>query len=244
MVDLLYCEFLKLKHSKMFFISIMGAFVAPLMVFVGWMKLKIEQTGTVVTYDMLFSDTNLYTMLLFGIIVYCVIAAYLFSHEYTENTLKNILTVPVSKTKFILAKFIMLYFWIIGLTLITWATTLLLGIVGSADGFSRVAIISSFIEFIIGASLLFLSLTPFVFVTLWFKNIVPTIIFSAAATMINIALANDELAALFPWSAPQIIASGINISKYPLILSYISILIISVIGFAASMIYFKKQDIK
>lgn len=244
MVDLLYCEFLKLKRSKIFFISIVAAFVPPLMVFVGWMKSNINGRNMFVTYEVLFSNTNLYTMLLFGIIVYCVITADLFSREYTENTLKNILTIPVSKTKFILGKFIMLYFWIIGLTLITWITTLILGIIGSAGGFSRVAITSSLIEFIVGASLLFLSLTPFVFVTLWFKNIVPTMIFAAAVTMINIALANDDLAALFPWSASQIIASGTNISQYSSTLSYISVLSTSIIGFMASMIYFKKQDIK
>lgn len=159
MVDLLYCEFLKLKRSQMFFISIMGSFVAPLMSFAGWMKGKMGGREYVVTYKDFFGDINLYTLMIFGLIVYCVIAAYLFSREHTENTLKTILTIPVSKSKFIFTKFIMLYIWIIGLTLVTWTSSMILAIVGGASDF-RIAILgSSAVEFLLGATLLYLTLT-------------------------------------------------------------------------------------
>ncbi|WFD08914.1 ABC transporter permease [Tepidibacter hydrothermalis] len=243
MVNLLYCEFLKLKRSQMFLISIMGAFVAPLMVFGGWMKAKVKGHGDIVTYEYFFSDVNLYTIMVFGLIVYCVIAAYLFSREHTENTLKTILTIPVSKTKFIFTKFIMLYIWIIGLTLITWTSSLILTLIGGATDFRIDVIGSSSVAFLLGATLLYLTLTPFVYATLWFKNIVPVIIGAASVTMINIMLSNDELMALFPWTATYVIASHKSIPTYPVALSYLSVLIIGGIGFVASLLYFKGQDI-
>lgn len=90
----------------MFLISILGAMVAPIMVFAGLIKVKITEPEKVITYWDMMEQTNLYMLLFFGIIVYGVIAAYLFSREYSENTLKSILTVPVSKEAFLIAKFL------------------------------------------------------------------------------------------------------------------------------------------
>lgn len=49
------------------------------------------------------------------------IAAYLFSREYTESTLKTILPIPISRTKLLIGKFCTLLLWIVMLTLVTWA---------------------------------------------------------------------------------------------------------------------------
>lgn len=245
MANILYCEFLKLKRSKMFLISILGGMVAPIMVFAGLIKARISKPEMIITYKDLFDQTSLYVLLLFGLIVYGVIAAYLFSREYTENTLKSIITIPVSKTSFILGKFLMLFIWIILLTLVGWVGTLLLGVLGRAEEFSFTILLISLRQYVVGASLLYLTMSPFVFITLWVKNLVPPIIAVAAVALGNVALSNEDLAVLFPWSSGYLIAMDlIGNFSYGIGIAITIILITFVVGFAASILYFKKQDIK
>ncbi|WP_422486851.1 ABC transporter permease [Gudongella sp. DL1XJH-153] len=245
MVNLLFCEFFKLKRSKMFLISILGAMVAPIMVFAGLIKVKITEPEKVITYWEMLGQTNLYMLLLFGIIVYGVIAAYLFSREYSENTLKSILTVPVSKEAFLVAKFLMLFVWMLILTMVAWASTLGLSIVGNAAEFSGAVIMQSLKEYFLGVLLLYLTMSPFVFITLWQKNLVTPIISVATVVLGNVALANEDLAVLFPWSAPYLIASGvIKELSYSIEAALVIVFVVFFIGIVASFVYFKRQDVK
>lgn len=245
MFALLYCEFLKLKRSKMFLISVLGAMVAPIMVFAGLIKAKITEPDKIITYLDMLEQTNLYVLLLFGVIVYGVIAAFLFSREYTENTLKLVLTVPVSKGAFLITKLLMLFLWMMILTAVAWVSTLVLSIVGNAAEFNVNVIIQSLEEFFLGAFLLYFTMSPFVFLTLWHKNLVSPIIAAATVVLGNVALANQDLAVLFPWTSPYLIASG-DIAKYHYSIETALVIIfaVSFIGFFASFIYFKKQDVK
>lgn len=245
MLNLLYCEFLKLKRSKMFFISILGAMVAPIMVFAGLIKAKITVPDRVITYWDMLEQTNLYVLLLFGIIVYGVIAAYLFSREYTENTLKSMLTVPVSKEAFLVAKFLMLFVWMMILTAMAWISTLFLSVIGNAAELNTSVIMQSLKEYFLGAFLLYFTMSPFVFITLWLKNLASPIIIVAAVVLGNVALANEDLAVLFPWSSPYLIASG-DIAQYNYSIEIALAIILAVFftGIFASFTYFKKQDVK
>lgn len=245
MVNLLYCEFLKLKRSKMLLISVLGAMVAPIMVFAGLVKAKITEPDKIITYWDMLEQTNLYVLLLFGVIVYGVIAAYLFSREYTENTLKAVLTVPVSKGAFLTSKFLMLFVWMMILTAVAWVVTLILSVIGNAAEFSVDIIVESLKEYFLGAFLLYFTMSPFVFITLWLKNLVTPIIATATAVLGNVALANEDLGVLFPWTSPYLIASG-DIVKYSYSTETALTIILAVfsIGIFASFIYFEKEDVK
>lgn len=94
------------------------------------------------------------------------------------------------------------------LTMVAWVFTLLLSIVGNAAEVSGAVIMQSLKEYFLGALLLYLTMSPFVFITLWLKNLVSPIISVAAVALGNVALANEDLAVLFPWSSPYLIASG------------------------------------
>lgn len=68
MVDLVYTELLKLKRSKMFLISIIGAAVAPFMVVVAsYIHMKTKQPTPFIQFDELFDNTSLYTVLIIGV---------------------------------------------------------------------------------------------------------------------------------------------------------------------------------
>lgn len=119
----------------MFLISIIGAGVAPLLVVVAsYIHIKTKQPTPTIWFHQLFTEVNLYTTLVIGFPLYGVVIAYMFTREYTEDTLKNLLTIPVSRISFIISKFIILFLWIVMLTLVAWTLTLILGVLGGFPG--------------------------------------------------------------------------------------------------------------
>lgn len=243
MVNLVYTELLKLKRAKMFTVSLIGAAAAPLMVFIGYLDYTSKRPGESILFSEAFSQTNLYVHLLIGTLLYGVITAYLFNREYVEDTLKNLLTIPVSRTSLIASKLVLLFIWILTLTLVAWGLTLILGLIGQYEGLNAALLLQSLKQFLIGGGLLFLLSTPTMFVTFLFKNYVPTIIFTAVITMGNVALANREYKVIYPWSAVNAIAENSFVPEYPPLYSYVAIIATAIIGLIATIIYFKKVDI-
>ncbi|MCR8845175.1 ABC transporter permease [Paenibacillus sp. SC116] len=243
MVNLLYTELLKLKRAKMFMISVIGSMAAPIMMFIAFLSMKREKPETILTFDVSFYNTNLNVLMLIGTLLYGVIAAYLFSREYTEDTLKNLLTIPVSKTSLIVSKWLLLLLWIFMLTLVAWVMTLLLSFVAQFEGLSVAVIVDSLRQFFVGAFLLFLLSTPIILITMLFKNFVPTIIFTAVVTMANLTVIDTDYQGLFPWSAVHMVVTNSTEFVYPISYSYAIIFATSILGLAATIVYFKRSDI-
>ncbi len=107
----------------------------------------------------IYSDSVLYIMLLVNIMIYVAIAAYLFSREYTESTLKTILPIPISRTKLLIGKFCTLLLWIVMLTLVTWAGIFIVcglyDAVFTLEGYSLLVAIVWLPKFLFGSILMF-----------------------------------------------------------------------------------------
>jgi bacitracin transport system permease protein len=119
------------------------------------------------------------------------------------------MTIPVSKIRYITGKYLMLFLWIMVLTLISWGLLLVLGILGQLSDLNIGTLVLYLGRYLLGGFLMYLLTTPFVFLTLWLKNLVPSIILAAVITMVNVAIINDvDFVALFPWSAVFVTANG------------------------------------
>jgi bacitracin transport system permease protein len=249
LVNLIYCELLKLKRSKMLLISFLGALVTPIMMIVDGIRTHYAHPEIVNTLADLYDSCLFYTMIIFGLLVYTVIAAYLFSREYSEKTLKTVLTVPVPKLSLIASKFNMLFIWIIALTLVSWVSTFILAatynvIFGIAE-FSMTVALRYLGKMLLGGVLMFLTLSPFAFLAEWTKGIVVPVIVAATVLMGNAALSNEALGALFPWTATLLLINGkITGIGYLNTFAISLIALVSILGFLASVIYFQKEDIK
>lgn len=225
-------------------ISTVGASVVPFMVvFASFIQMKTENPSPVIKFHELFSNANLYTVLVVGVPLYGVVAAYIFNREYMDDTLKNLLTIPISRVNLILSKLLLLFMWIIFLTIVSWGLTLILGVLLQFQGLSQSLISESFLQFLIGGVLLFALSTPIVLITVVLKNYVPTIIFTILITLINIMTANSEHRGLFPWAAAGDISMNTLLPTYPQEYSYIGIALFSILGFVSLLIYFNKVDI-
>ncbi len=127
------------------------------------------------------------------------------------------------------------------LTLVAWALTLILGLLGNFPGFNIALLLGSFLEFLICGGLLFLLSSPIVLLTLVMKSYVPPIILTVIITMTNLMLVNSKHKDLFPWTATLDIANNELQPTYPPEYSYIIIAVTTISGFIATLFYFKKS---
>lgn len=244
LVSLLQCEWMKLKNSKMLLVSVLGAMVTPFMLFVEILKESSDKPDFQFTYYTLFSHSNFYMILIFGLVVYTVFTAFLYSREYTENTLKMILTIPVSRHALLISKFIVLLIWCVLLSVLSWIFCLIISCICGAAGFSIVVLAKSLWENIYATTILVFTLTPLIYLSILTKGIVVPVITSATILMVNAALSNESYASLFPWSASYLLATKGLDPAYPKEIVIAILIFTSVAGMVLSFWYFEKNDVK
>jgi ABC-2 type transport system permease protein/bacitracin transport system permease protein len=232
-------EFLKLKRSKIFLLSLMGAVLPPLLMFIAVTSFNEAQS-----FDTLFKNVNMYMSAMFAVLIFAIIISYLFGREYNEHTLKTMLTIPISREKFLISKYIMFLVWIVILTVVTSISTLILGFIAGLEGLTLKLFLDSFCQLLSANVLLFLTFTPFVFVSLLITNMVPAMVGGATLSLINLMVYGQNWAPFVPWVCPYLIASG-EIAKYStnIMVSYGIILATFLIGLVISHIYFTRKDV-
>ena len=232
-------EFLKLKRSKIFLLSILGAILPPFLMFIA-----VTSFDEGNTFEMMFTNVNMYMSAMFAVLIFAIIISYLFGREYNEHTLKTMLTIPVSRGKFLASKYMMFLMWVVILTMVTSFSTLVFGFIAGLDGFSLKLFIDSFAQLLFANVLLFLTFSPFVFISLVVTNMVPAMVGGAGLTLVNMLIYGQTWAPYVPWVCPYLIASG-EIAEYSasVTVSYGIILATFVIGLVISYIYFTRTDV-
>ncbi|MBR4447168.1 ABC transporter permease [Methanobrevibacter sp.] len=239
MLTFIEMEFLKLKRSNIFLLSLIGAILPPLLMFIA-----VSAFGEGSTFAVLFSNVNMYMSAIFAVLLFAIMISYLFGREYNEHTLKTMLTIPVSRGKFLISKYIMFLVWIVILTVVTTLSTAIFGFAAGLEGFSLKLFIDSFTQLLFANGLLFLTFSPFVFVSLFVTNMVLAMVGGAGLTLLNLLIYGQNWAPYVPWVCPYLIASG-EIADYSasITVSYGIILLTFVIGLIISYLYFTKTDV-
>lgn len=233
----------------MFLISLLGTFVAPFLNFIMFYSLKKERMEEIEFLK--FADqTNTFIVLLIGTMLYGLIATYLYNREYEEDTLKNLLTIPVNRTKLIFSKMILLFGWIELLSIFAVVLTVIFAFLGGFQGITGDNILEVTRSFTLGGGLLFLLAAPIILITLLFKNYVPSIAFAIAVTIGSFIMLNSEKVVFYPWGSAYILVSTevsleefTNAAETSLYTPLILIILTFLVSLIATLIFFRKQDI-
>lgn len=246
---LLQCEYIKLKHSKFLLIGILGTLIVPIFVTVKAITKYLSDSGIAMSLFSLYDDSLMFLMLLFAPMVLTILGAWIIGREYTDGTLKNLFAIPVSRTAFLWGK--ILFFAILTLTfmLTSWLEILIAAFLCKCfipvTEFTMPYFIFFLIKMCLGGILLFATQTPFIYLTIWTKGFVAPLIAIAVISLINVVLSNSPIAGFYPWSASYLLVigrlSGQGCSKE---ISLSIILAICLLGIAASMLRFKKEEVK
>lgn len=208
MLNFIKTEFIKLKSSRLFFLSLLTGFIPPLLMYIGVLETLVDDPFYVLKFAMLFRETNLYMTGLFAVFVLCIIISYLIGREYNEHTLKLVLTSPVSKIKYLVGKYIVFIIWALLLFVITFVGTILVGLFVGGVGLTFDLALQYLGQLLIGGFLLCLVMTPFIFLSMIMKNIVPSMIVGGMLVLANLLSYSCSWGPYSPWMACYIISSN------------------------------------
>lgn len=196
-----------------------------------------------------------------GIIAFGFVASWVFGREYSDRTVKDLLALPVSRTKIVVAKFAIVFLWCLFLTALLlgfgllvgalvgikgWPNNSILGLVGLAT-MSNEAIANLFISYLLAALLNILLCTPIgLFAGLGRGYLAPlafVLLMMILSQFVSIGL--PSVAIYFPWSVPSILSAASR-PGVPVLnaVSYAMVLLTSAIGLAGSIFWWQFADQK
>lgn len=233
LVNFVLMEFNKVKGTRTFLITVIGALLVPLLQTI----IQLVSGGGVLI-DSLNDEYSIY-LTLFSIIFTAIIINYLFTVDIETHTLKSIIPIPISRNEYIAGKLITLLLWMIILALITIAASFILFPLSGMRGFDLNPILIGAFNYLIGTILLFLAMIPIAFITVFTKNTSAGLVISVFIVFLNL-LGRKELA-YNPWILPSKIAfepGNIN-----LMLACGIIIVVAIISYILLRQTFNKRDI-
>lgn len=243
MFNFIQAEFLKLKRSRIFTLSILGAMAPSLLMFLALLVYN-SQNSSSLPADEFLNFIPFYYLLLIGVMLFSLIIAHLFTREYKEHTLKSILTSPISKTHYVMGKFVMFIIWALILAVVAFVSAIVLGSLGGMEGLTLDMAIDTLTQLLVGSILLAIAMTPFAFISLLFKNTIPVVIAGVVVSLSNSIVYGQEQSPLSPWCSPLLYsANELTNYSYGVQTPLLIIGITCLIGILLAIIYFNKTDV-
>lgn len=128
MFNIIYSEFIKLKKSYTLIIALIAAFLMPSIQFagaIGNQYTDVPQMARERFLEEYIANVEMMSFQFVYIIIFSLIAAYIFSREFTDKTSNILYTYPISKIKIYIGKFITIYILILFVYIIQFITTYL-----------------------------------------------------------------------------------------------------------------------
>lgn len=239
MVRLIKTEFLKYKRYNILWLGIVSVLFSIILA-------AFQLAGTnnsVVSYAVLSEGVIWNHFSLFLPFTFTLVVGYSINREYTDFTLKNILTVPVSKFRLILSKLIVGY----GLVIFEWifsfiVTLVIAGIMNCADINFNSCLISLEQLFIVSTCCYIAVLPVIVITTRKQDKFLSGVIFSFFYGFCGIFLADGNLINLYPMTTGLVFSNYAHDEKvvyYPALST--SVMVIIFIGTIILLKVFNRQ---
>ncbi len=248
MADIVYCELIKLRRSKIILIGTLGSLIVPFLVVINDIRICFSDPSITLSLGGIYEDTIMFIMLLFGPLVMAVVATYLVSREYTEKTLKTIFAVPIGRRRFMAGKFITLFILVVLFMVLSCLNIVVIAVFCNlfmdVSEVSILSVIYILVQMIKGGILLFATISPFVYLSLRAKGTLAPFIAIAAVSLLNVVLSGSQIAGFYPWTAAYLLLIGrLEQSGCPVPVGISIILLVCLSGICFSILRFQKNDI-
>ncbi len=171
--------------------------------------------------------------------MFILIVSWIFGREFADSTVKDLLAVPVPRFSILLAKFIVVAAWSVFLTLVIFASGLMMGLIIGLPESSLGALAQGSALVLITAGLVIPVALPFaLFASIGRGYLLPVglAVLTAVATNLVIFLGWGDL---FPWAVPGLFAQG----KSALSLASYSIVVVTgLAGILATYLWWRFAD--
>lgn len=217
--EVLTVEFLKLRRSKITWISWLAFSILPLAG--GLFMWMVKEPGRAAQFGLMGQKARLagltaewpsyFTLLnqeacVGGMVLLAILAAYVFGREYSDGTAKNMLTLPVARPWFAVAKLIVLFAWSGALTVSFIAEGFLVGAALELPGLS-LSLAAAAVRDILFAGLVGYLLIPAVtWIATLGRGYLPPIGFAVFMLVLGNVFGATGWGKWFPWSIVPMLA--------------------------------------
>jgi len=173
-----------------------------------------------------------------GVMLFGLIASWVFGREYSDRTVKDLLALPTSRSAIVFAKFVVVAVWAAVLT----AMMVLVGLgVGAAIALppaSFQVMLQGTVTLAIAAMLTVALVTPIAFFASAGHGYLPPIGVMILVLGLAQVIAIAGWGEYFPWSIPGLYVQGENLGT----VSYVIVILTSVAGIAGTMLWWELAD--
>lgn len=235
-------EFLKLKDSKLVYFMIGTIIFMPVTLLMLVIVLNSDQRYDSVTYLEYMAMILKFYLTAVGVTLYNWIAAAIVAREFRMDTLKSQLTIPISRTSFLLIKLIFISLILMGMTLASFFLGTIISVAMEIKGFTLNVTYELLLVYI-KAGILML---PFAYFTVLLvlisrQTLMPMII--NTLILISTSLINDtKWLTLFPWTAPYKIVFVTSVDA-SINTAYLSIYLLGIISIYLAYRYINRMEI-
>ncbi|TEB04867.1 ABC-2 family transporter protein [Pelotomaculum schinkii] len=162
MLRIIKTEFEKLKRFHILLVGLIGmAFPAILSVFT---QAVVMEEAKVQNFDFaaLFNSSIWNSVTIFMPVIFTLIGGYLINREYTDNTLKSILPVPVTFRRLLFGKLIAMGLLSVLFGFYSFAVTLIVGLLSGVPGLSVAVLIKSLLQMVGIAACTYIAILPII----------------------------------------------------------------------------------
>lgn len=256
-VQAIAAEFMKNKHSRIRWVTFIAFAIAPLMggVFLFMMKDQgydglsgaMRSKAIMMSFE---ANWDSYLGLLSqavgvgGVLIFGFVASWLFGREYSDGTVKDLLALPISRTKILNAKYVYYTLWCFALVIANLILGLLIGWLLQLDGWSMSMFLGNMDIYFTTTLMIILLNTPIAFFALWGKGYLAPLGAVALLLVFSQIIGAMGLGAYFPWSIPGLYAGsgGAEFQMEINTLSFVIIVITGLTGYIGTVLWWRYAD--
>ena len=252
----LSAEWLKLKNVKVVKITFIAFALAPFMGGIFMLIMKdpetLQNSGTLGAKAQLmnfgsdwYSYLNILTQAIGvgGILLFGFTASWLFGREYSDDTGKDLLSLPTSRASILNAKFFIYISWCLVLALSNLFLGFIIGLFLQLPVPSFELITGKLFLYFVTTILTIIPGTVIAFMALWGKGYLAPLGFVALTLVLAQVIAAAGFGFYFPWSVPGLYSGVSEVYKPQLnIFSYLILTGTGLAGYAATIVYWTRVD--
>jgi ABC-2 type transport system permease protein len=210
---LLATEFLKLRRTKVTWLSLAALSLGPLAIALfmwivrepgrarrlGLLGAKADLAGISATWPSYFSMLTL-VVGMGGLLLLAFIVAFIFAREYVEGTAKNLLALPVARYWFVLAKLVVAGAWWAVLVAAVIGETFLIGFAMALPGFTEAAAAGAVRDVVVVAAVVYMLAPVVAWIATLARGYMAPLGFALVMLVLAQVFGKTGWGPWFPWS--------------------------------------------
>jgi len=146
-----------------------------------------------------------------GTLLLAFVAAYVFGREYTDGTAKVMLTLPVPRSLFVIAKLLVVALWWLLIVLVVYVEAVVVGLALELPGITSLAAGNLFGNLLLVGGISYLLAPVVALVTVWSRGYLAPVGFALGMLLVGNVVGHTGWAPWFPWSIVPILVGSVSI---------------------------------